>query len=355
MKILAIDTSADETSVAVTADRKVLSSAISSQIDAHSKWGGIVPSIAKLAHAERIDSVCESALTKARLANGIKEIDAVAVTIGPGLSVALEIGIEKAVEIARENNIPLYGVNHMEGHLYSPFVQNSKGKPDIDLGFPFLSLLVSGGHTMIVNVVENGKYEILGETQDDAAGEALDKAAKMLGLGYPGGEVIEKLSSDVNNIDKYKFPRPMIHDGTLNMSFSGLKTHFYYLLKGKKGEDIDMVQDLKYLASSFQEAVFDVLLKKLESAINRKNPKTLCIGGGVSANKYLRLKLRRLSKKYGINVYFPPYKYLCGDNGAMIGVAASMMIKRGIKPNNVDLIERIPRLSLTEPQKIAMV
>lgn len=351
MKILAIDTSADETSVAVTENRKVLSSAISSQIDAHSKWGGIVPSIAKLAHAERIDMMCKSALKKAHLTNGIKEIGAVAVTIGPGLSVALEVGIKKAVEIANENSIPLYGVNHMEGHLYSPFVQNSKGKPDIPLCFPFLSLLVSGGHTMIVSVSDNGNYEILGETQDDAAGEALDKAAKMLGLGYPGGEVMERLSAEINNVDKYKFPRPMIHEKTFNMSFSGLKTHFYYLLKGDKGQNIDIQHDLKYLASSFQEAVFDVLLKKLESAINMKNPKTICVGGGVSANKYLRLKLRRLSKKYAIDLHFPPYKYLCGDNGAMIGVAASMMIKRGENPSNINLIERIPRLSLVQLKK----
>lgn len=346
MIILSIDTSADETSVAVTNGRRVLSSVISSQIKTHNEWGGIVPSIAKLAHEKRIDMVCDSAIRRSHLKKGMIDIEAIAVTYGPGLSIALEIGINKAKELIKALGVPLYSVNHMEGHLFSPFVQNSSGNPSHSIEFPFLSLLVSGGHTQIVYVRDNGVYEIVGETQDDAAGEALDKAAKMLGLGYPGGEVIEKLSEEVGYEDRYKFPRPMIHDGSLNMSFSGLKTHFYYLLNGQKGQKIDISSDLKYLASSFQEAVFEVLYKKTEKAIIQTRPKVICLGGGVSANKYLRKKFRTLAKKHSLKVLFPPYKYLCGDNAAMIGVAAHMMIKRGVPPADINTLERIPRLSL---------
>ncbi|MFO0704307.1 MAG: tRNA (adenosine(37)-N6)-threonylcarbamoyltransferase complex transferase subunit TsaD [Patescibacteria group bacterium] len=351
MKILAIDTSADETSVSITESRRVLSYVISSQIKTHKAWGGIVPSIAKLAHEKRIDRVCELAVKKANLLNGYADLNAIAVTYGPGLSIALEVGIIKAKQLALKHNLPLYAVNHMEGHMYSPFVQNSNGNPDIKIEYPFLSLLISGGHTMIVNVKENGIYEILGETQDDAAGEALDKAAKMLGLGYPGGPVMEKLAEEVGQVDKYKFPRPMIHDDSLNMSFSGLKTHFFYLLKGEKGHQIDLNSDLKFLASSFQEAVFDVLVKKTEKAIIKTNPKSLVVGGGVSSNKYLRKKLRDLGKLHNIKTFFPSYKYLCGDNASMIGVAAHMMIQRVQLPADPNNLDRVPRLTLAQNMK----
>jgi N6-L-threonylcarbamoyladenine synthase len=341
--ILAIDTSADETSVAVTRGRSVLSSVVSSQISTHKKWGGIVPSIAKLAHAKRIDRVCELAIKKSR---NIK-IDCVAVTIGPGLSVALEVGINKAKELSQKLHVPIYGVNHMEGHMYSPFVQNSEGSPVRELKYPFLSLLISGGHTMIVNVISNGCYRILGETLDDAIGEALDKASKMLGLGYPGGEVIEKLAQEVDNADRYRFPRPMIATkSNLNMSFSGLKTHFYYLLKGDKKTDIDLNKDIKFLASSFQEATFDVIKSKINTAITMTKPKMLCVGGGVSANKHLRKILRQICVHEGIPIFFPSYKYLCADNAAMIGVATHMMIERGGIPSDINAIDRVPRLTL---------
>jgi N6-L-threonylcarbamoyladenine synthase len=310
--------------------------------------------------------------------NRSNNIGAVAVTYGPGLSIALEVGIKKAKELAMAWNVPLIAVNHMEGHLYSPFVQNSKGNPRRELQYPFLSLLISGGHTQIVLATENGKYEIVGETVDDSAGEALDKAAKMLGLGYPGGPIIERLASDVDNIDVYKFPRPMMHtqrpqnrvllvmhpsggprhlrktdflnasDGhnQCSMSFSGLKTHLYYFLKGEKGQTVDVQQDLKYIASAFQEAVFDSVVRKFERAVNQTGVKHWAVGGGVSINKRLRYLLRSLARKYEADIVFPPYPYLCGDNAAMIGVAAHMQAQRGDFVKDISSLERIPRLKL---------
>lgn len=379
MKILAIDTSADETSVAITEGFRVLSSTIASQIKSHNVWGGIVPSIAKLAHVERIDGVVAETVRKAkkgrllhaspskqcfacdkprrssqssaknRLLEGVIKpqdacINAIAVTYGPGLSIALEVGINKAKELATAWKVPLIAVNHMEGHLYSPFVQNSKGNPHRELQYPFLSLLISGGHTQIVLAKENGKYEIIGETVDDAAGEALDKAAKMLGLGYPGGPILERLANDVENIDKYKFPRPMIGEKNCMMSFSGLKTHLYYYLKGEKGSTVDMQKDLKNIASAFQEAVFNSVIRKFERAVNQTGVKYWTVGGGVSINKRLRYLMRALAQKQGAEVIFPPYPYLCGDNAAMIGIAAYMQAQRKDFVIDIVALERIPRL-----------
>lgn len=353
MKILAIDTSADETSGAITEGFRVLSSTISSQIDSHAKWGGIVPSIARLAHEERIDFVIEETIRKARkygakdskLLDGA-DIEAVAVTYGPGLSIALEVGIKKAKQLAELWGKKLIAVNHMEGHMYSPYIANSKGNPTRVVSYPFLSLLISGGHTQIILVQNNGKFEIIGESVDDAAGEALDKAAKMLGLGYPGGQIIERLSSEVQNIDKYKFPRPMIHNDDCMMSFSGLKTHLYYLLKGQKGHIIDVEKDLHYLASSFQEAVFGSVISKLSKAITITGVSNIAIGGGVSVNKRLRYLVRSLARKHQGKAIFPPLKYLCGDNASMIGVAAYLQALRGQYVCNFDSIDRVPRLKL---------
>lgn len=379
MKIIAIDTSADETSVAITEGYRVLSSTIASQIKSHNVWGGIVPSIAKLAHVERIEGVVAETIRKARKAGllhatpskpcfacdkprrsspssaqnrfleGVNKpqktcINAVAVTYGPGLSIALEVGIKKAKELANTWKVPLIAVNHMEGHLYSPFVQNSKGNPQRELRYPFLSLLISGGHTQIVLAKENGKYEIIGETVDDSAGEALDKAAKMLGLGYPGGPILERLAYEVGNVDPYRFPRPMIGEKNCMMSFSGLKTHLYYYLKGEKGQSVDMKNDLKQIASAFQEAVFSSVMRKFERAVNQTGVKYWAVGGGVSANKRLRFLMRSLARKHTAHVSFPPYPYLCGDNAAMIGVAAYMQVQRGDFVQEIEALERIPRL-----------
>jgi len=344
MKILSIDTSCDETSVAVTSGRKVLSNVIYSQILLHKKWGGVVPSIAKRAHEERIDFVVESALQNfSRSKNLFEKIDAIAVTQGPGLAVALEVGIKKAKELAIKYNKKLIAVNHLEGHIYSAFVQNSKGNPKRDFKFPYLALIVSGGHTEFVIFKDHLEYEIIGSTLDDAGGEALDKAAKLLGLGYPGGPVLERLAREVDNIDSHNFPRPMLKSKDLNFSFSGLKTSFYYFLKNNP----DQTSNIKLLASSFQEAVFDTLIKKTEKAIKLTTINQLIVVGGVVANLRLRKLMRDLVKKYNGEVLFPTYKYLTGDNAAMIGVVAGYKGQKNKFVKNIDELDRIPRMGFT--------
>ncbi len=346
MKILSIDTSADETSCAVTTGRRVISHIEYSQILTHKKWGGIVPSIAKRAHEERIDMVVEETIVKS--GSKLDDIDYFAVTYGPGLAIALEVGIKKIKELAQAYNKSIIPVNHMEGHIYSCFVQNSQGNTAFDFEFPYLALLVSGGHTELVHFKNHVEYEVLGETTDDAAGEALDKAGKLLGLGYPGGPVIERLAADVKHEDRYAFPRPMMKSGNLKFSFSGLKTAFYYHLKNMSEED--KIENLKYLASSFQEAVFDSIIKKTEDAIKQTGINRLTIGGGVSANIYLRNRMRNLVKKYSGTVIFPPYKYLTGDNAAMIGVAAFYKAQKNLFIPPDAHLDRIPRLSLSNAE-----
>jgi len=359
MRILAIDTSCDETSVAITSGRKVLSNVIYSQVLLHKKWGGVVPSIAKRAHEERIDFVIEETFRKVGNKNlcSLHKIDAIAFTQGPGLAMALEVGIKKAKELAQKHHKKFISVNHLEGHIYSAFVENSKGNPKHEFKFPYLALIVSGGHTEFVIFRDHLRYEIIGATLDDAAGEALDKAAKLLGLGYPGGSVLERLATQVDNIDEYNFPRPMLKSGDLNFSFSGLKTSFYYFLKGQDGKkakisEVKLEQnrvrtsEVRLLASSFQEAVFDTLIKKTEMAIKLTTINQLIVVGGVTANLRLRKLMRNLAKKYQGKVLFPTYKYLSGDNAAMIGVVAGYKADKKLFVEDIDEIERIPRMGL---------
>lgn len=340
MKILAIETSADETAAAVVEGRRVLSNSIYSQIETHTKWGGIYPALAKRAHEEKIDPVVDKALKKFNIQ---KDIDAIAVTQGPGLAIALEVGIKKAKELSKKYGKLLISVNHLEGHLYSPFVQNSKGNPKVEFEFPYLGMVISGGHTEFVKITDHLKFEILGQTLDDAAGEALDKAAKLLGLGYPGGPVIERLAGQAGNVDHFKFPRPMLQSHDLNFSFSGLKTSFYYHLKKNPASS---AEEIRKLASSYQEAVFDTLLRKTEKAIKMTGINRMVIGGGVSANLYLRKKMRELAVKHGGSVLFPHYKYLTGDNACMIGVVASFRAEKGEFVKDIDALDRVPRMSL---------
>jgi len=388
MKILAIDTSCDETSAAITDGRRVLSNVIYSQVLIHKKWGGVVPSLAKRAHEERIDFVIEDSLrlyiynkknlltselasrclsrpstsclswesegslrrsfaqTSTRYTNFfyylLNDINYLAVTQGPGLAVALEVGIEKAKQLAEKFKKKLIAVNHMEGHIYSCFVQNRQGNPPVEFKFPYLALLISGGHTQLFIFKNHLDYRLLGETIDDAAGEALDKAAKMLELGYPGGAVIERLATEVNNRDFFKFPRPMLKSANLNFSFSGLKTSFYYFIRKLSLNQRNQL--IKKLASSYQEAVFDTLIFKTEQAIKKTAIKHVVVGGGVSANLYLRKKLRQLIKKYRGEILFPPFKYLTGDNAAMIGVAAYYKAKKDMVVKDVTKLDRVPRL-----------
>ncbi len=341
MKILAIETSADETAAAVTDGRRVLSNVIYSQILTHAKWGGIYPALAKRAHEEKIDPVVNKAVEKINIKN---DIDYIAVTYGPGLAIALEVGIKKAKELATKYNKKIIAVNHLEGHIYSCFVQNRNGNPNYEFEFPYLAFIISGGHTEIVLFKDHCTYEILGETLDDAAGEALDKAAKMLGLGYPGGPVIEQLAKQAGNKDYYGFPRPMLKSNNLDFSFSGLKTSFFYYLK--KISEKEKIKNLKQLASSYQEAAFETLEKKLEFAIKKTGINRIVVGGGVSANQYLRAKLRSLLRKHKGSVLFPPFKYLTGDNAIMIGVAAYYKAQKNQFVGTIEELDRVPRLSL---------
>jgi len=341
--ILAIDTSADETAAAITQQRRIISNVIYSQIAIHRQWGGIYPTLAKRAHEEKIDGVVDLCLRKFRRISDVK-IDAIAVTQGPGLAIALEVGIKKAKELSAKFDIPLIAVNHLEGHLYSCFAQNRSGRPSRVIKFPYLGLIISGGHTEFVMIKNHLEYEVIGQTIDDAAGEALDKAAKLLGFGYPGGPVIERLAEEVGNIDKYHFPRPMLKSANLNFSFSGLKTAFYYY--SRKMTEKEKAEKIRLLASAFQEAVFDVVLKKTQNAIKTTGIRNLVIGGGVIANLYLRRRLRSLAKKYQGQVLFPPFKYLTGDNAAMIGIVAGFKAENKLFVNNIDSLDRVARLAL---------
>jgi len=342
--ILAIDTSCDETSVAVTQGRRVLSNERYSQILMHTKWGGVVPNLAKRAHEEQIDQVVESALKKAR--TRLDVIDFIAVTFGPGLAIALGVGIDKAKELAKKHDKKLIAVNHMEGHIYSCFVQNAAGNPENEFRFPYIALLVSGAHTELVFFKDHINYEVIGETLDDAAGEALDKAARML-LGsnvYPGGPVVEQLAKK-GNPEFIQFPRPMLSSKNLNFSYSGLKTALLYYLKGQsKAAQNKQIHDV---AASFQEAVFDSLLMKLNQAIKKCSINNIVLGGGVVANARLRLKARQLVKKHGGTVLFPPSKNFYGDNAAMIGVAAYYKAEKNLFVSNMETLDRSARARLS--------
>lgn len=366
--ILAIDTSCDETSAAVTSGRRVLANVISSQITIHQKYGGVFPALAKRAHQERIAFVIAEALKRAKintkldlkafpmpaypyslyLKNSIPQLSAIAVTYGPGLAVALEVGIAKAKAIAKENSLPLIAINHLEGHIYSCLADNSRGVPHKELVFPALCLIVSGGHTETVLMKKHGAYEVIGATLDDACGEALDKAAKILKLGYPGGPIIEKLAEQNSKIEilnsKFNFNRPLREKTNLSFSYSGLKTQLLYLVQKMSEEEFN--KNLIPIAASFQQACFEQIIRKTSQAIKVYQPKTLVCGGGVISNKYLRKLLRSLAKENQISVLFPPNKNLITDNAAMIGIAAGFKYVRKEFVENPDLLDREPRLSL---------
>ncbi|MDP3974428.1 MAG: tRNA (adenosine(37)-N6)-threonylcarbamoyltransferase complex transferase subunit TsaD, partial [bacterium] len=284
-----------------------------------------------------------SSLATRKISCLFSKIDCIAVTYGPGLAIALEVGINKAIELALKYKKKIIPVNHMEGHIFSSFAQNSAGNPKKSFDFPYLALLVSGGHTELVLWKDYLNFKILGETVDDAAGEALDKASKMLGLGYPGGALIERLAEKIDNKDFYNFPRPMRGSKDLNFSFSGLKTSFYYLLKDMKEKE--KVSKLNDLVSSFQEAVFDSIIIKTRKAIMQTGVKKVVLGGGVSANKRLKFLLHKLVKENSGELIYPK-KDFCTDNAAMIGVAAHYKAKAGIFVKNFSTFERQPRLSL---------
>lgn len=318
MITLAIETSCDETSCAVIRDgREVLSNIISSQIDIHRKFGGVVPEIASRKHIESINNIIQEALDEAK--TGFNDIDLVGVTQGPGLVGALLIGISTAKAIAYGLDKPIIGVNHIEGHVCANYIEHK------DLEPPFTCLIVSGGHTYLVNVNSYTDYELIGRTRDDAAGEAFDKVARALGLPYPGGPVIDKLSTEGNK-EAIDFPRVFLEKDSYDFSFSGLKTAVlnYLNQKNQKGEDI-VVEDV---AASFQQAVLDVLVDKSFRLAKEKGSKKIVLAGGVAANQGLRTMMEERGKNEGIKIYYPS-RTLCTDNAAMIGSAAYFNHREG--------------------------
>jgi N6-L-threonylcarbamoyladenine synthase len=307
MKNLAIESSCDETSAAVIIDSEVKSNIISSQYF-HAKYGGVVPELASRAHLTSVSEIAKQALETANL--GISEIQAIAVTKEPGLIGSLVVGTNFAKGLSLKFKLPLIPVNHIEGHLYSGCLE------DNTLEFPFISLVVSGGHTAIFHVKSFNDYEIVGLTRDDAAGEAFDKIAKLLGLPYPGGPLID-IAAQSGNPKKYDFPRPMMHDDTFDFSFSGLKTSVRYFIK-KNFPDQIIETDLNDICASVQEAIVDVLSTKAIKAAKKFKVKSIIIAGGVSSNSGLRKTLTERGLKNKIKLVAPKMTY-CVDNAAMIG------------------------------------
>ena len=335
IKILAIESSCDETAAAVVVNgRDVRSNVISSQIALHTLYGGVVPEIASRKHIEKINQVIEQALSDASVT--LDDIDAIGVTYGPGLVGALLVGVAEAKAISYAKNIPLVGVHHIEGHISANYIENKELEP------PFLCLVVSGGHTHLVKVLDYGKYEILGRTRDDAAGEAFDKVARAIGLGYPGGPKIEKVSHE-GNPHPMEFPRAKIEDGPYDFSFSGLKPAVLNYLNGCNMKGIEVVQ--ADVAASFQKAVTDVLVGNAMKAIDEFKMDKFAIAGGVASNGTLREAMREACEKKGVKFYHPS-PIFCTDNAAMIGVAAYYDFLAG-KRDGLDL-NAIPNLKLGE-------
>ena len=334
MKTLGIETSCDETAIAVyDSEQGIIGESVFSQIKMHAEYGGVVPELASRDHCVKIISVLKEAIKDVDL----KSIDQVAYTSGPGLLGALLIGESFAQGISSALKIPLITINHLEGHLMSPVMEF----PEITT--PYISLLVSGGHSMIVDVKDRGDYQILGQSQDDAVGEAFDKVGKLLGLPYPGGPHIEKLALK-GNPKSYDFPRPMIHSDNLDLSFSGLKTSVLYTVR-----DIENITDqIKAdIAASFQQAVIDVLTKKIKKSVELSGRSNVIIAGGVAANNALREAIKELESVLNIRVYYPSLKY-CGDNAAMIAFVGSLRSSDKIQVNGSSVRARWPLSELSK-------
>ncbi|MBB5190821.1 N6-L-threonylcarbamoyladenine synthase [Silvimonas terrae] len=315
MLVLGIESSCDETGVALfDTERGLLAHRLHSQIAMHTEYGGVVPELASRDHIRRVLPLTEACMAEAGLT--LANIDAVAYTAGPGLAGALLVGASVANALGFALQKPVIDVHHLEGHLLSPLL--SEPRPQ----FPFIALLVSGGHTQLMAVRGIGQYELLGETVDDAAGEAFDKSAKLLGLGYPGGPALSKLA-DQGDATRFKLPRPMLHSGDLDFSFSGLKTAVLNLVKQQAELDEKTVADI---CAAFQEAMVEVLLKKCVAALKQTGMQRLVIAGGVGANKQLRNALDDAAKRHRFEVFYPPLA-LCTDNGAMIAFAGAMRLK----------------------------
>lgn len=335
MKVLGIESSCDETGVAIyDTEKGLLADQLYSQIKLHAEYGGVVPELASRDHIRKTTPLIKEALAEANL--HFNDLDGIAYTRGPGLIGALMVGASIGRTLAWGLGIPAVGVHHMEGHLLAPMLEDVGKGREQTIAFPFVALLVSGGHTMLVHVKAIGDYTILGESLDDAVGEAFDKTAKMLGLGYPGGPVLAALAEQGHS-GVYNFPRPMVRQGGLDFSFSGLKTHSLTTWKNSDKTD----QDKANIAHAFQEAVVDTLSIKCKRALKEVGANRLIIAGGVGANKRLREKLNELSAE----VFFPPMQF-CTDNGAMIAYAGAIRLKAGHQEEPV--IQPKPRWSLEE-------
>lgn len=330
MIILGIETSCDETAVAVVSDgTTILSSVVSSQIDVHHIYGGVVPELASRKHIEAIVPVVNEAIRKSGI--NLKQIDAIAVTQGPGLIGALLVGFSFAKSFAFELDIPWVGVDHLEGHLNSVFLQSDPPP------FPFAALLASGGHTSIYYVTSHTGFELMGQTRDDAAGEAFDKVAKMLGLGYPGGGVIDRLAKE-GDPEKIVFPRPYLNKSEFDFSFSGLKTAVNRYIQNHKQAYKDQIPDI---VAGFQESVVDVLSYKVINAAMKKGCDHIAIVGGVAANNRLREKVKKEADAKEIVVHIPSFD-LCGDNAAMVAAIGYHYLKDGnVSDMNEDVYSRV--------------
>jgi N6-L-threonylcarbamoyladenine synthase len=324
MLLLTIESSCDETSAAVVRDgRRVLSNVIASQVDVHALYGGVVPELASRKHMEAVAVVVDDALRKADVT--LSDIEGIAVTRGPGLVGALLVGLSMAKAMALSLEIPLVGVHHMEGHILAPLLEQ-------DVAFPYLALAVSGGHTHLYRVDGIGRYRTIGRTLDDAAGEAFDKVSKLLGLGYPGGAVIDRLAAE-GNPRAFDFPRPLLKKPGFDFSFSGIKTALLYYVQSQEGPIEG--QHLADVAASFQQAVIEVLCEKTLRAARETGLHRIVVAGGVACNKGLRRLMGERTAREGFEVFFPG-PALCADNAAMLGVAGDAYLAAG-KVADLDL------------------
>jgi len=319
---LGIETSCDETGIGIfSTKRGLLAHRLFSQVDIHAEYGGVVPELASRDHIRKVVPLIKECLKDINL--NLNDISGVGYTSGPGLSGALLVGGSVAQSLAWSLKIPSIAVNHMEGHLLSPLLDKNN-RPD----FPFVALLVSGGHTLLVDAEKIGHYKILGESLDDAVGEAFDKTAKILGLGYPGGPALSKLA-EKGNPEKFFFPRPMIKKPNLNFSFSGLKT----FARNTYLKNLDYKADI---AKAFELAVVEILKIKCQKAIKETNRKSLVVSGGVSANQSLRVEFDKMGKASNINIFFPRHEF-CTDNGAMIALLANIKLLEGLGNNGYEI------------------
>ncbi len=344
MRVLGIETSCDETGVAIyDMQQGIIAEALYSQVDVHAQYGGVVPELASRDHVRKLIPLLRELLNKAHLTH--QDIDGIAYTAGPGLMGALMVGACTGRALAMAWNIPAIGVHHMEGHLLAPLLEDNPPKA------PFVALLVSGGHTQLVEVLSLGNYQLLGESIDDAAGEAFDKVAKMLDLGYPGGPHVARLAAQ-GIPKKFTFPRPMVDRPGLDMSFSGLKTAALYAVQKLQSQSSSgklSHQDKADICLAFEQAAIDTLAIKCRRALTDTGHKTLVMAGGVSANQRLRAKLADTTAKMHCHVYYPRPAY-CTDNGAMIAYAGALRIQAGQRS---DLTLNIrPRWPLTELSSI---